>query len=91
MLSPGLLNNLGRLLRNIKDPKWLAAQAGEMLTQIYVIGPVGDQIKAYFRVHLFDGDKKIGEVYHCKDGHEYLLIDGKKIRFDKDSEDFHHA
>ncbi|NJP11791.1 MAG: hypothetical protein HC866_21880 [Leptolyngbyaceae cyanobacterium RU_5_1] len=41
---------------------------------------------------LFDGDKKIGEVYECKDGYQYIKsVDGKKYALHPETEEWHHA
>jgi len=91
-LSSAIAKNLGKLWRNIKDPQWLAAQAGETAVQMSFISPLGHNASAYLKTHLFDGDKKIGEVYECKDGYQYVKsVDGKKYALHPETEDWHQG
>ena len=91
-LSSETARILGKLLRNIKDPQWYAAQAGETAIQMCFMSPLGHIASAYLKAHLFDGDKKIGEVYECKYGHQYVKsVDGKKYALHPETEDWHQG
>ncbi len=84
---------LGKLAARLSNPRWLAAQAAETALNITVLTPAGQYVKAYLAKHLYhsEHDQKIGEVYHCPNGQEYFLIDGKKYRHDTATDTWYNA
>lgn len=85
---------LGALWRNLRNPRWLARQAGETALNIYVTNPIGERVIATAKSYIHHDDEhgravKIGEVYHCADGYEYVKKnDGQVFVFDPKTKNF---
>lgn len=82
---------LGRLFNNLRNPKWLFQQAAETGFSVGVINPAGKQVNAWIRGHLLHEDQKIGEVYHCADGHEYIRVGNKIYNHDLRTDTWYDA
>lgn len=90
-ISDGVARNIGKLLRNLSDPKWYAAEGAKLTTNIVVINKIGNSVNAYLRAHLYDGRQHIGDVYRCGDGHEYMDVNGQQYRYDPSSNTWQNA
>jgi hypothetical protein len=95
-LSQAAGKALGKLVRNLRNPRWVAASVAETGTTLLVINPIGKRVKAelksYLHHHDEDGNQvKIGDVYHCPDGHNYIHANGKTYRYDGNSDSWMNA
>lgn len=70
----------------MKDPKWIAKEVTSKGTSIYVWNPLGQKAVAYLKFHLFNGEQKIGDAYHCADGHEYIKVGDQTYNHDLKSD-----
>ena len=91
-LSQSAGRALGKLFSNLKSPRWLAKQTAETAISLTVINYAGKQVKAFYKGYiLHDTDKHIGDIYHCADGHDYVVINGKKYRYDVADDGWYNA
>lgn len=91
-LSQSAGKALGQLFSNLKNPRWLAKQTAETVASVTVINYAGNQVKAFYKGYiLHDTDKRIGDVYHCDDGHNYVVTNGKKYRYDSKTDSWYNA
>lgn len=87
-LSAAAGKALGKLYRDVRNPRWIAQQATESVISITVLNWAGQKVKAFFKGKIFhkpDGHRDevhIGDVYHCADGHNYVHAGGKAYRYD---------
>jgi len=79
---------MGKIFRNLEDPKWYTAETQKQVISMAVISPLGHRAVAYLRYHFYDGKEHIGDAYHCKDGHEYLRINQKVYTYNPDTDSF---
>ena len=96
MLSKAAGKAIGKLFRNLRNPRWIAQQTAETLTTITVVNYAGKKVKAFAKGHVVhdhaDGTEvKIGDVYHCQDGHDYIHSGGKTYRYDATVDGWHPA
>lgn len=75
---------LAKFLKKIPTSKWWAEQITGQAIQIIVVNPIGKRVYASLKGHLHheDHDTKIGDIFHCTDGHEYFRINGKVYNYD---------
>lgn len=91
-LSPSAGRALGKLFSNLKNPRWLAKQTAETVASITVLNYAGQKVKAAYKGYiLHDTDKHIGDVYHCDDGHDYVVANGQKYRYDARTDSWYNA
>lgn len=91
-LSQSAGRALGKLFSNLNNPRWLAKQAAETATSVVVLNWAGKQVKAVYKGYiLHDTNKHIGDVYHCDDGHNYVVANGKKYRYDAGTDSWYNA
>lgn len=79
---------LGELIGNFKKEDWWLRQGVSQITQILVLNPAGKKVYAYVKGHVFHGDVKVGEAFHCDDGHEYVKVNGNTYVYDSNSDSF---
>ena len=77
---------LGKLFRNLKSPKWLAAEAGSAGMSVFVIAPLGHKVKAYLQHRLHHEHGHVADLHEDGEGNEYLVADGKNYRYDPDTD-----
>jgi hypothetical protein len=83
---------LGKLFSNLKNPRWLASQTAETFMSLTVTNYAGNKVRAFYKGYIIhDNDKHIGDVYHCDDGHDYVVSKGQKYRYDAKSDSWYHA
>jgi hypothetical protein len=84
-LSAAAGKALGKLFRNIRNPRWVAQEVGQTAFTMTVLNPAAQRVKAKLKgkghIHHDDG-KEVAEVYHCDDGHNYLRIGDKTYCYD---------
>ena len=96
-LSQAAGKALGKLFRNLTNPRWLAEQAAGTATAIFVLNPLGKNVTAYLRgkiEHRPDPKSNpvhVGDVYHCADGHNYVYANGKAYRYDAQTDGWYNA
>jgi hypothetical protein len=92
-LSAAAGRAIGKLFRNLKNPRWLAQQTAESVVSITVLNWAGNRVKAFYKGKIVhNGDEKIGEIYHCSDGHNYILtLNGSQYRYDADTDTWEDA
>ncbi len=89
-------NAIGRLIRNLRNPVWVASEAAKNAISQIVVNPVGQQVYAYLRAHLFEPEHDhqgrvirqhhVADVYRCADGHDYIYHNGTTYRYDNRSQ-----
>jgi hypothetical protein len=91
-LSQSAGRALGKLFSNLKNPRWLAKQTSETVASVTVLNYAGKQVRAAYKGYiLHDTDKHIGDVYHCDDGHNYVVANGKTYRYDASTDSWYNA
>lgn len=96
-LSQSAGKALGKLFRNLSNPRWLAKQAAETATSMIVLNWVGKKVKATYKgkvVHTPDPKAEaehIGDIYHCDEGHNYIYANGKMYRYDSKTDGWYNA
>lgn len=88
--------SVGSFIRNLRNPRWIAAEATKQSVGIWVINPYGKKAKAWIKAHLHihDVDRQgriikahhVADAYECEDGHEYLHYDGKTYAYNRESD-----
>ena len=84
MLAKTTAKALANLFKKAQTSKWWTEQLIGQAIQIIVINPAGKRVYANLKGHLRHEDhtSKIGDVFHCSDGHEYLKANGKVYNYD---------
>lgn len=84
---------LAKLLKKAQTSKWWTEQLTGQAIQIIVINPIGKRVYASLKGHLRHEDHatKIGDVFHCADGHEYFRINGKVYNYDPRTDTWYDA
>jgi hypothetical protein len=68
---------LGKLYRDLSNPRWIAETVASTIATITVINWAGQQVTAKKKgklVHKPDAkadEVHVGDIYHCADGHDY--------------------
>lgn len=89
--SAAMSNAIGRLLRNLNNPKWVATEGAKSAITTFVVNPAGQKVSASIMHHLHHEDEHgndihIGDAYKCTDGHEYMVTASGTYRHDKASD-----
>lgn len=68
---------LGKLIRNLRNPVWIAAAGTSYGINKFVVSPLGTKSKASLKKHLHHGDDQmhIADLYEDAAGNEYLFTD----------------
>ena len=81
--------SLGKFVRNLKDPRFLAVEVAKQGVAIMVVNPYGQKVKAYLKAKITNGGTPTdAHGYVCEDGFEYLEVGGKKYRHDLSNDTF---
>jgi|CXWL01.1.fsa_nt_gi hypothetical protein len=83
---------LGQIIRNLRNPRWVAAKAGKAATKICVVNPAGSKVYASIKHHLHDDNHNyIGDLYYDAQGNYYVCINGSYYRYDLNSNSWRQA
>ena len=80
---------IGKLIRNLRNPRWVMAEVARQAFSIIVVGPTGRKAKAYLKTHLHHDDGHVADVHEDEHGHLYVVFQGKAYWYDQNNDSWH--
>jgi hypothetical protein len=91
MVSQAVGAALGRLIRNLRNPRWVIAEVAKQAFSIIVVAPTGRKVRAHLKKHIHHDDGHIADVHEDEHGHEYIVVHGKVYWFDPQTDSWYET